>query len=235
MTDPLRLRRQRRIVWYIALALLISGILLSDIGFQNAGAMAYLLIFPAMLYALLLGYRIGRVADIHAADQNNPQPCSKMLNWRVLLGKLIFAGLVFFVSEASMLVAGAAALVVMFVLLPMALNAGAYRCQRRMRLLIYALAVSAGWLIGHQEVENERHNFDRIIAAVDRFHAIEKRYPDTLGQLVPAYLPSVPSGRNGKFIYHAAPGNADAHLSHMPEPFIHESYDFNSKKRRTWD
>ena len=197
--------------------------------------MAYLLIFPATLYALLLGYRIGRIEDVHAADQSNPLPCSKVLNWRVLFGNLIFAGLVFFASETSMLVAGAAALVVMFVLLPMALSAGEHKCLRRMRFLIYSVAVLAGWFTGYQEVESERHDFDRIVVAVERLHAIEKRYPDTLDQLIPAYLPAVPVGRNGKFIYHADPGNADAHLMHMPEPFIHESYDFKTQKRRSWD
>lgn len=235
VTDQVRLRRRRRIVWYVASALLLLGIVLSRIGYADAGAMAYLLIFPAMLYALLLGYRIGRVEALSATDQLDPQPCSKVLDRQVLSGNLIFAGLVFWVCKSSTLVAGFSALAVLAVLLPMALNAGAHRCQRRMRLLIYTLVVSAGWIMGHQEVETERHNFDRVIVAVDRFRAIEKRYPDTLDQLVPAYLPSVPSGRIGKFLYHADPGNADAHLSHMPEPFIHESYDFTSKKRRTWD
>lgn len=55
------------------------------------------------------------------------------------------------------------------------------------------------WKIGNE-------NGDRIVAACEEFHAAQGRYPKTLDDLVPQYLPSVPPakyclGWDGNFHY----------------------------------
>lgn len=89
-------------------------------------------------------------------------------------------------------------------------------------------------MLHSQASKKEQSSYDSIIAAVERYRADEKRYPDALEQLVPKYLTAVPAARIGKFTY--GPSNPDdAHLSYMPEPFIHKSYSFKSKTSKTWD
>lgn len=168
-----------------------------------------------------------------ALDDNKLPPY-----WKILVGNLLFAGFVLLMSSSSILLANLSALVVIGVLLPMALSAkkepGGLRRQRWTRFLIYAFAVSAGWVLEHQASEKEQRNFDSIIAAVDQYKAAEKRYPDTLGQLVPKYLAEVPSGRWSKFMYSVNHPD-DAHLLHIPHPPVKESYSFKSKTSKTWD
>lgn len=158
--------------------------------------------------------------------------------WKILVGNLLFAGVVVFLCSFSIFTVFFSALIVTGVLLPMAISSWnkprELRLQRWTRFLIYAIAVSLGWLLDHQAGEDEQRNFNNIIAAVEQYKAAEQRYPDTLEQLVPKYLAAVPAGRWGKFMYDAHSPDY-IHLSHMPMPFIHESYDFKSKTRKTWD
>ncbi len=158
--------------------------------------------------------------------------------WKILVGNLLFAGFVLLMCSSSILLANLSVLVVIGVLLPMAVSAGkepsGLRRQRWTRFLIYAFAVSMGWMLDHQASENEQRSYNRIIAAVEQYKAAEKRYPDTLEQLVPKYLTAVPRGRWGKFMYFSNNPD-DAHLTHMSMPPVKESYDFKSKTSRTWD
>lgn len=235
--DPVKLRRHRRIAWYVIFAFSFFGIVLANSGFEKAGGIASMLILPTLLYALLLGYRIGRAekeqAKLMAKEEAKLQPY-----WKILVGNLLFAGFVLLMCSSSILLANISALVVIGVLLPMAVSAGkephGLRRQRWTRFVIYTFAVSIGWMLDHQASEQEKRNFDNIITAVEQYNAAENRYPDTLGQLVPKYLAAVPAGRWGKFMYDAHSPDY-IHLSHVPMPFIHESYNFKSKTRKTWD
>lgn len=191
----------------------------------------------AALVLLLKGYRIRRTES----EQGKPMMEKEIKlqpYWKILVGNLLFGGIVLLVCSSSIFAVFFAALIVAVVLLPMAVSARnksrELRLQYWTRFAIYAIAVSLGWLLDHQAGKDEQRNFDNVIAAVERYKAAEQRYPDTLEQLVPKYLSSVPRGRWGKFTYDAQdPGNT--HLSHMPAPFVHESYDFKSRTRRTWD
>ncbi|HZW26230.1 MAG TPA: hypothetical protein VFF26_12165 [Gallionella sp.] len=186
---------------------------------------------------LLKGYRIRRTESEQATPMMEKE-IKLQPYWKILAGNLLFGGVVLFLCSFSVFTVFFAALVVAGVLLPMAFSARnksrELRLQRWTRLVIYAIAVTFGWLLDHQAGKDEQRNFDNVIAAVEQYKAAEQRYPNTLEQLVPKYLSSVPPGRWGKFTYDAQ-DSGNTHLSHMPAPFIHESYDFKSRTRRTWD
>jgi len=232
-----KLKRHRRIAWYVVFAFFFFGNLFEYLGFQDAGPIAFLLLFLTLLYVWQFSSRIRRAESeqtkLMAKEETKLQPY-----WKILLGNLLFAGLVLFMCSSSVFAVFFSALIVVVVLLPMAVStrnkSRELQLQRWTRFLIYALAVSLGWLLDHQASENEQRNFNNVIAAVEQYNEIERHYPDTLEQVVPKYLAAVPSGRWGKFTYDAK--NSDyTHLSHVPAPYIHESYDFKSKTRKTWD
>ena len=241
--DPVKLRRHRRIAWYVIFAFFFAGVVLANFGSAVAASIAaaclFLLVFLSLFYVLLLGYRIGRIeseqAKLIVKEDIKLQPY-----WRMLAGNLLFAGtFVLSMCSTSALMGGLALLVVIGVLLPMAVsvkNRESYELwrQRWTRFLIYAIAVSLGMGFGSQASKKEQNSYDSIIAAVERYKADEKRYPDALEQLVPKYLAAVPTARIGTFIYGSSNPD-DAHLSYMPEPFIHKSYNFKSKTSKTWD
>lgn len=157
---------------------------------------------------------------------------------RFLIGNLLFAGFVVFLCSFSPYSTFLIGFVVLVVLLPMALSAGnksrELRRQRWTRLAIYAVAVFVGGMMARQAEENERRDFNNIIAAVEQYKAAENRYPDKLEQLVPKYLAVVPTGRMKALMY-SPNGSDDATLTTTRPPSIHESYSFKSKKSRTWD
>lgn len=271
--DLSKLRRYRRIVWYVIFAFLFLGIVLASLGYESAGPIVFL-IFLTLLYALQLGSRIRRteneqtklmakeeikllnipltdtqvesLAKLMAKEEIKLQPY-----WKILVGNLLFAGFVLLMCRTASLLAGIAGIAVMGVLLPLAVSAsfsaivsarkGSHEPwrqqlwrQRWTRFLIYAIAVSVGMGLHSQASKKEQSSYDSIIAAVERYKADEKRYPDALEQLVPKYLTAVPAARIGKFTYGSSNPD-DAHLSYMPEPFIHKSYSFKSKTSKTWD
>jgi hypothetical protein len=198
---------------------------------------ALLLVFLMLLYVWHLRSRIRRIESGQAKPMVNEE-IKLQPYWKILVGNLLFAGFVLLACSSSILLANLSALVVLVVLLPMALSAGkephGLKRQRWTRFAIYAVAVSAGWMLDHQASENERKNFSGIIAAVEQYKAAEKRYPDTLEQLAPKYLAAVPHGRWGKFIY-TANNPDDARLFHMVMPPVKETYSFKSKSSKTWD
>lgn len=224
-----KLRRHRRIASYVIFALLFSSIALAGLGFEGAGSIAFVAIFLALCYVLLLGFRIRQVEE----EGIKLQPY-----WKILTGNFLLAGLVLWMCSVSVFTVFLSALIVMGVLLPMAAGTGKeprglWR-QRWTRFLIYALAVSVGGMLDHQASEEQQKNFSSIIAAVEQYKAAEKRYPDTLEQLAPKYLPAIPAGRWGKFWYDTDHPD-DAHLSYMPMPYVHKSYSFKSKTSSAWD
>lgn len=243
--DPVKLRRQRSIAWYVIFALFFSSVMLAKFGFQGAGGIAFMLIFPALIYVVLLGSRIRRAekeqAKLGANEDIKPiakEDIKLQPYWRFLVGNLLFAGIVASICSSSPFSTFIIGFVVLVVLLPMALSAGnksrELQRQRWSRFAIYAVAVFAGWMIDHQASENEQRNFNSVIAAVEQYKAAEKHYPDTLAQLVPKYLTVIPAGRWHDFMYDTNKAD-DAHLFHMLTPPVKETYDFKSKKSRTWD
>lgn len=233
--NPVKLVRHRRIAWCVLVALYLIAVL-GNFRFKDAGTIVFSLELLILFYALWLGYRI-------RSTEKFIKP-----NWQILLGNILnilLAGFVFLICRISMIMAVVAALVVVGVLLPRAVAAsiGAFISARRgereqyrrqlwqqrwVRFAIFAVAVSVGWWLAQQARENEKRDFDNIIAAVEQYKATEKRYPDNLDQLVPKYLVAVPTGR---FMY-SSPDQAEANLYYnstlLPES---QHYDFKSKKR----
>lgn len=158
--------------------------------------------------------------------------------WKILAGNLLFAGMLLFLCSSSIILVFFLGVVVMVVLLPMAITARSgpreLLRQRWTRFAVYAVAFLAAFMLDHQASEREQRSFNEVIAAVEQYKAAEKRYPDTLEQLVPKYLDAVPTGRWGKFLFSVS-ATDNANVMHMPMPYVHETYDFNTKKRRTWD
>ena len=85
-------------------------------------------------------------------------------------------------------------------------------------------------------------NAERIINACEEFHAANGRYPQTLDELVPSYLKSIPRAKyclspmDSKFSYYS-PSEADLHpiLWWCKVPFGKEVYNFQTKKWRYID
>ena len=232
-----KLRRHRRIAWYVIFALFVSGIALGKLGFQDAAAIVVLGVISSPLYLLYVGSRIRR-AESEQAKLTAKEDIKLQPYWKILVGNLLFAGFVLLMCSFSIFMVFFSALIVIGVLLPMAVSASknppGLRLQRWTRFLIYAFAVSVGGMLDHQASEQEKRNFGNIITAVEQYKAVEKHYPDSLEQLVPKYLPAVPLGRWGKFMYDANNFD-DAHLFHMAMPPVKETYDFKLKTSKTWD
>ncbi len=57
---------------------------------------------------------------------------------------------------------------------------------------IYALLLVATVMMLSESAKLARRRATPVIAAVNRYHAEQGRYPATLTELVPAYLPSIP-------------------------------------------
>jgi hypothetical protein len=78
-------------------------------------------------------------------------------------------------------------------------------------------------------------NAQRIIAACEQFHATEGEFPQTLGDLVPQYLPSVPRAKYcltyGSFLYLTRGGEPLLVWCVVP-PYGRRNYDF---KTRRWN
>lgn len=62
-TDSIKLRKYRRIIWYVISAFFFFGILLVSLGFDGANPIVFWLTFLMLLYALQLGSRIRRTEN----------------------------------------------------------------------------------------------------------------------------------------------------------------------------
>jgi hypothetical protein len=102
------------------------------------------------------------------------------------------------------------------------------------RMLVEGTIVAAGALVAVQfnvgAYARSLRNEARIIAAVDRFHADHGRYPATLGELVPRYLPSThPAGRAYQIMYWTSGESAVLTTTVVP-PFGRRTWDFKLRR-----
>ena len=78
-------------------------------------------------------------------------------------------------------------------------------------------------------------NSQRIIAACEDFHAANGKYPESLDDLVPRYLPSVPRAKyclqQGEFVYWPREGHPVL-MWYVVPPYGRKSYDF---EKRRWN
>jgi hypothetical protein len=62
-----------------------------------------------------------------------------------------------------------------------------------------------------RRAENARRMLDPVVAALGAFHAVEKRYPATLDELVPRFLARVPEPHDDDPRYGYSPQPADGY------------------------
>jgi hypothetical protein len=75
-------------------------------------------------------------------------------------------------------------------------------------------------------------NGERVVKACEKFHAANGRYPKTLDELVPQYLPSVPRAKyceRGDFWYFNSDGQ-NPHLWWYKIGFCRKIYNFETKR-----
>lgn len=99
--------------------------------------------------------------------------------------------------------------------------------------LIYSLMViSVG---GANFLNNKfaKSRADQIIAAVEKFYAVNNRYPMKLNELAPDYIKAIPRAKytlySNKFSYDNLEGDPFIYYVNVP-PFGRTTYHFNQKK-----
>ena len=81
-------------------------------------------------------------------------------------------------------------------------------------------------------------NAPRIVVACERFHAANGRFPKTLGELVPRFMPSVPRAKYclaGEFLYMNWEGHAPLLIWYSIPVFGKNVYDFEKRRWRYID
>lgn len=77
------------------------------------------------------------------------------------------------------------------------------------------------------------YNAARVVAACEEFRAVNGRFPRTLNELVPQYLPSVPRAKYclhyGEFAYFLNDGHALLVWCVVP-PYYRAIYDFETRR-----
>lgn len=126
------------------------------------------------------------------------------------------------------------AIYVVFYLLPVTLFSIRNKPKRRFfgnKLLIYGVMVAASLGFYTWDISMAEQKADRIIGAVNQYYLDEGRYPLSLANLVPGYLPEIPKPRivPGVFYYVGAPDDPHLMYAHMP-PFGRMSWSFREKK-----
>lgn len=102
------------------------------------------------------------------------------------------------------------------------------------RVVIPALTL---WFVLHNDTiqrEVASQNAEKVIAACEEFHAVKGRYPKTLDELVPRYMPSVPRAKYclsffGKFLYWGFEEGPILTWYVVP-PYGRRLYDFEDKR-----
>jgi hypothetical protein len=106
----------------------------------------------------------------------------------------------------------------------------------RMSLLRIALPVIVLLLATSNAVFQFRvseANSAQIITACEDYYAVSGQYPDTLEQLVPLYLPSIPPAKyclDGSFSYVKANEESHILLWREPPPFFLKVYHFETRR-----
>lgn len=100
--------------------------------------------------------------------------------------------------------------------------------------VIWGLTAAVASAVISIDLPRARENQARVIAAVHAYHEAYGRYPDDLAQLVPTFLPAVPSARVfplmfARFSYYADRGDAVLSWTLIP-PFGRPTYRFNSRR-----
>ncbi len=120
--------------------------------------------------------------------------------------------------------------------LPRALGARKFAGFRRRRAAVVGIYFASAVLVFSCNWANNLHaqaQAERVIAAVEAYHADHRRYPGSLEDLVPKYLPAVPRAKYtlgfNEFVYRADPERATLQYVRLP-PFGRPYYVFQGRK-----
>lgn len=99
---------------------------------------------------------------------------------------------------------------------------------------VYLLAIAAvfGWVFGNRALADQRGR--ALVAAVEAYAAKHQRFPDTLQQLVPEFIPSIPLAKYALilnyFEYRKMPGNTHWLTWTVIPPFGRQNYVFEERR-----
>lgn len=103
-----------------------------------------------------------------------------------------------------------------------------------LRIAIPALTLGLALANNAVQLRIGEANAPRIIAACEEFHAANGEFPQTLGQLVPRYLPSIPRAKYclayGEFLYLSPPGGEPLLVWCVVPPFGRKIYNFQERR-----
>lgn len=168
-------------------------------------------------------------------DKKEPTPFSP---WP--LHKVLVACSVLFFAEALYLNQYWLAVVVLIYVLawgvPRAFFAKRWRSNRNKRLAnlaLYALTAVLAFAGNNFNNQLAERRTEQVIAAVDAFHGKLGKYPRSLDELVPQFLPEVPKAKVGfgitNFYYLERESSATLMYVVFP-PFGRRTYDFGTKE-----
>ena len=99
------------------------------------------------------------------------------------------------------------------------------------KAIIYTVMVAASFGFHAWDVSIARARAEGVIEAVDHYHRDKGAYPQSLQQLVPAYLTAVPTPRIGPGVFYYLGAPDDPHLMYADfPPFGRASWSFNDRK-----
>jgi hypothetical protein len=102
-------------------------------------------------------------------------------------------------------------------------------------------ALTLGLVLGNNVFQQQtaKANAASIVAACQEFHAANGKFPETLDELVPRYLPSVPRAKHclvfGEFLYIDRGGDAPVVMWYTIPVFGKNFYDFENRRWRYID
>jgi len=148
------------------------------------------------------------------------------------------AAIAFFAFDAFLVGAPAMSSFILLYLLFYLMPVSLFSLRNKPRLkyfsykaIIYTLLIAASFGFHAYDISIAEARAQNLIAAVDHFHQDKGVYPDTLQNMVPAYLPGIPRVRLGPgiFYYVGAPENPHLMYADYP-PFGRVSWSFSDSK-----
>jgi len=166
----------------------------------------------------------------------------KKTTWKSLRSIVITAACLFIVDAVVFgwfVIAVSASIVLVLWLIPstlLALIRGNVLTVREMKTGVYLCMVAAIFAAYAGNNYLAKSGADTVIAAVDKFKTDHHRYPESLPELVPKYLNSIPRAKYtvmyGEFIF--LRGGPSLMYYEFP-PFLRRVYRFDSQKWKTLD
>jgi hypothetical protein len=109
------------------------------------------------------------------------------------------------------------------------------RNRIRIQTIILVLTAMMTVFMSWKHLTQKKENINIVIVAIEKYKLAENHYPETLDQLVPKYLSTIPEAQFGEFSYSSeryidSKGNKKGpRVFYVDGLFNRRIYDFNSK------